>query len=103
MINLSAPFPLDGGRVGVGGARAGFAEDGAKGFDDASRAPADDAGANTPSQPSPVEGEGSCARASPVPNRRFAPSGMTRIEGGGHPLYDRRQSAGPDPLQTSGS
>ncbi|MDP1912488.1 endonuclease domain-containing protein [Brevundimonas sp.] len=53
-----SPFPLDGGRVGVGGARAGFAEDGAKGFDGASRAPIADASANTPSQPSPVEGEG---------------------------------------------
>ncbi|MDO9076629.1 MAG: endonuclease domain-containing protein, partial [Brevundimonas sp.] len=44
--------------VGVGGARAGFAEYGAKGFDGASRAPTSDAGANTPTQPSPVEGEG---------------------------------------------
>ena len=54
----ATPFPLDGGRVGVGGARAGFAEDGARGFDDASRARTSDVGANTPSQPSPVEGEG---------------------------------------------
>ncbi len=54
----ATPFPLDGGRVGVGGARAGFAEDGAKGFDGASRTPMADTGANTPSQPSPVEGEG---------------------------------------------
>jgi very-short-patch-repair endonuclease len=54
----ASPFPLDGGRVGVGGARAGLAEDGAKGFDGASRAQYADAGANTPSQPSPVEGEG---------------------------------------------
>jgi very-short-patch-repair endonuclease len=54
----ATPFPLDGGRVGVGGARAGLAEDGAKGFDDASRVPTADASANTPSQPSPVEGEG---------------------------------------------
>ena len=51
-------FPLDGGRVGVGGVCAGFAEDGAKGLDGASRAPISAAGANTPSQPSPVEGEG---------------------------------------------
>ena len=58
MIHASAPFPLDGGRVGVGGARAGFAEDGDKGFDGAPRAPMTDAGAITPSQPSPVEGEG---------------------------------------------
>ena len=58
MIHASAPFPLDGGRVGVGGARAGFAEDGDKGFDGASRILTSDAGANTPSQPSPVEGEG---------------------------------------------
>ena len=54
----ATPFPLDGGRVGVGGARAGFAEDGAKGFDGAPRISTFDAGANTPSQPSPVEGEG---------------------------------------------
>ena len=54
----ATPFPLDGGRVGVGGARAGFAEDGAEGFDGASRIPPPDASANTPSQPSPVEGEG---------------------------------------------
>jgi very-short-patch-repair endonuclease len=37
---------------------AGFAEDGAKGFDGASRTPMADGRANTPSQPSPVEGEG---------------------------------------------
>ena len=54
----ATPFPPDGGRVGVGGARAGFAEDGAKGFDGAPRISTFDAGANTPSQPSPVEGEG---------------------------------------------
>jgi very-short-patch-repair endonuclease len=54
----ATPFPLDGGRVGVGGARAGFAEDGDKGFDGASRASTTAVGANTPSQPSPVEGEG---------------------------------------------
>ena len=58
MNHGSAPFPLDGGRVGVGGVRTGFAEDGAKGFDAAARSPTPDAGANTPSQPSPVEGEG---------------------------------------------
>ena len=57
-VHDTSPFPLDGGRVGVGGVCAGFAEDGAKGFDSASRAPTADAGANTPSQPSPVEGEG---------------------------------------------
>ena len=54
----ATPFPLDGGRVGVGGVCAGFAEDGAKGLDGASRCLTPDAGANTPSQPSPVEGEG---------------------------------------------
>jgi hypothetical protein len=54
----ASPFPLDGGRVGVGGARVGFAEDGDKGLDGASRCLTADAGANTPSQPSPVEGEG---------------------------------------------
>ena len=54
----ASPFPLDGGRVGVGGARAGFAEDGDKGFDGASRASTEDADTRTPSQPSPVEGEG---------------------------------------------
>ena len=54
----ATPFPLDGGRVGVGGVCAGFAEDGDKGFDGASRAPTAEGGANTPSQPSPVEGEG---------------------------------------------
>ncbi len=54
----ASPFPLDGGRVGVGGARVGFAEDGDKGLDGASRGLTPDAGANTPSQPSPVEGEG---------------------------------------------
>ena len=54
----ASPFPLDGGRVGVGGVCAGFAEDGDKGFDGASRTVTADAGANTPSQPSPVEGEG---------------------------------------------
>ena len=59
MIDASTPFPLDGGRVGDGGARAGFPEDGAKGFvADASRASSSDSGANTPTQPSPVEGEG---------------------------------------------
>jgi len=54
----ATPFPLDGGRVGVGGVCAGFAEDGAKGLDGASRCLTPDAGANTPSQPSPVEGAG---------------------------------------------
>ena len=54
----ASPFPLDGGRVGVGGVCAGFAEGGDKGFDGASRDPNADAGANTPSQPSPVDGEG---------------------------------------------
>ena len=54
----ASPFPLDGGRVGVGGARAGFAENGTKGFDGAVRASTVDGSANTPSQPSPVEGEG---------------------------------------------
>lgn len=59
MIDTSTPFPLDGGRAGDGGARAGFAEDGPKGFvDDASRADPSNDGANTPTQPSPVEGEG---------------------------------------------
>ena len=59
MSVTSTPFPLDGGRVGVGGVRAGFAEDGAKGLvDDASRGPMADDDARTPSQPSPVEGEG---------------------------------------------
>ncbi|MDQ8028216.1 MAG: endonuclease domain-containing protein [Brevundimonas sp.] len=59
MIDTSTPFPLDGGRAGDGGARAGFAEDGAKGFvDDASCASSSDDGAHTPTQPSPVEGEG---------------------------------------------
>jgi len=69
--HCATPFPLDGGRVGVGGARAGFAEDGAKGFDDASRAGTSDTGANTPSQPSPVEGEGFSrfGRTDQVPGR----------------------------------
>ena len=59
MIDTSTPFPLDGGRVGDGGVRAGFAEDGAKGLvDDASCASFPDDDANTPTQPSPVEGEG---------------------------------------------
>ena len=57
-IFRTSPFPLDGGRVGVGGARAGFAEDGTKGFDGASRTLIPDSRANTPTQPSPVEGEG---------------------------------------------
>lgn len=58
-ILSTSPFPLDGGRVGVGGARYGFAEDGAKGFvGDASRASSSDDRARTPTQPSPVEGEG---------------------------------------------
>ncbi len=57
-FHRASPFPLDGGRVGVGGARAGLAEDGAKGFDGAPRAHDADAGGRTPSQPSPVEGEG---------------------------------------------
>lgn len=55
---LASPFPLDGGRAGVGGARAGFAEDGDKGFVGAPRAQMAEPGVNTPSQPSPVEGEG---------------------------------------------
>ncbi|MDP1912489.1 MAG: hypothetical protein Q8K49_04080 [Brevundimonas sp.] len=38
--------------------RTGFAEDGDKGFDGASRILTPYAGANTPTQPSPVEGEG---------------------------------------------
>ncbi|WP_420479380.1 endonuclease domain-containing protein [Brevundimonas sp. FT23028] len=59
MIDTSTPFPLDGGRAGDGGARAGFAEDGPKGFvDDASCANPLNDGANTPTQPSPIEGEG---------------------------------------------
>ncbi|WP_298745576.1 endonuclease domain-containing protein [uncultured Brevundimonas sp.] len=59
MRGSSTPFPLDGGRAGVGGARAGFAEEGAKGFvDSASCARSSDDGSNTPTQPSPVEGEG---------------------------------------------
>lgn len=57
-ISRTSPFPLDGGRVGVGGVCAGFAEDGAKDIDGASYAPISDAGVSTPTQPSPVEGEG---------------------------------------------
>jgi very-short-patch-repair endonuclease len=58
-VSRTSPFPLDGGRVGVGGVRAGFADERAKGFvDDASRGPMADDDARTPSQPSPVEGEG---------------------------------------------
>lgn len=57
MNDASTPFPLDGGRVGDGGEGAGAAPDGAKGAV-ASRASCPEAGARTPSQPSPIEGEG---------------------------------------------
>ena len=49
----ASPFPLDGGRVGVGGVCAGFAENGDKGFDGASRGLTPDAGANTTPQTTP--------------------------------------------------
>lgn len=54
------PFPLDGGRVGVGGARAGGDEWGAGGVVEsaAERVSMGADTATTPSQPSPIEGEG---------------------------------------------
>ena len=54
---LNSSFPLDGGRVGDGGARADLTGNGAGGVDAASRARSGAAGANTPTKP-PVEGEG---------------------------------------------
>lgn len=57
MSNASTPFPLDGGRVGDGGEGPGVDAAGAKGAI-ASRAPSSEAAARTPSQPSPIEGEG---------------------------------------------
>jgi very-short-patch-repair endonuclease len=59
MRELTTPFPLDGGRVGVGGARVDAAVDGAEGVvDNASCANSLEGCANTPTQPSPIEGEG---------------------------------------------
>lgn len=59
MREPSTPFPLDGGRVGVGGARADATIGGAEGvIDDASCARPFDDRATTPTQPSPIEGEG---------------------------------------------
>ncbi len=59
MIEKSSPFPFDGGRVGVGGGSAVHSGDGAEGVvGRASRAPLRNDCAHTPSQPSPVEGEG---------------------------------------------
>ena len=58
-IPLNSPFPLEGGRVGDGGARADLTGHGAGGVvDAASPARSGAAGVNTPTQPSPVEGEG---------------------------------------------
>ena len=59
MNDTSTPFPLDGGRVGVGGARTDVAMSGAEGVvDNASCAkPVEDC-ESTPTQPSPIEGEG---------------------------------------------
>ena len=55
----SSPFPLDGGRAGDGGACASLSAVGAGGVvDRASGSEPAAAGANTPTQPSPVEGEG---------------------------------------------
>jgi 2-oxoisovalerate dehydrogenase E2 component (dihydrolipoyl transacylase) len=54
----SSPFPLDGGRAGDGGARPAAAGEAQK-TPSAPSAPAPEQPASTPTQPSPVEGEGS--------------------------------------------
>ena len=54
MRSEEAPFPLDGGRVGDGGVRAAVADQ-AK---EASPSLARKASAHTPTQPSPIEGDG---------------------------------------------
>jgi len=56
--NVTSPFPLDGGRAGDGGARALAASEAQK-APAAPSAPARNQPATTPTQPSPVEGEGS--------------------------------------------
>jgi len=61
----SAPFPLDGGRVGDGGARASDAGEAQK-VPSAPSAPASRQPAPTPTQPSPIEGEGSAGSANYV-------------------------------------
>ena len=58
-MTVSSPFPLDGGRAGVGGEGTVHVGDGTNGVvGKTSRAPPSDDCARTPSQPSPVEGEG---------------------------------------------
>ena len=54
----SSPFPLDGGRVGDGGARPAAASE-AQMAPSTPSVPASQQPASTPTQPSPVEGEGS--------------------------------------------
>ncbi|HYC74652.1 2-oxo acid dehydrogenase subunit E2 [Brevundimonas sp.] len=61
----SAPFPLDGGRVGDGGARASDAGEAQK-VPSTPSAPASRQPAPTPTQPSPIEGEGSAGSANYV-------------------------------------
>jgi 2-oxoisovalerate dehydrogenase E2 component (dihydrolipoyl transacylase) len=61
----SAPFPLEGGRVGDGGARASDAGEAQK-ASSAPSAPASRQPASTPTQPSPLEGEGSAGSANYV-------------------------------------
>ena len=56
--NVSSPFHLDGGRAGDGGARAAAAGEAQK-ASSAPSAPARNPPASTPTQPSPIEGEGS--------------------------------------------
>ena len=59
--SASTPFPLDGGRVGDGGEgapRQDMAREASSSDRPSPSAPADQQPASTPSQPSPVEGEG---------------------------------------------
>ena len=56
--NVSSPFPLEGGRVGDGGGRTTVASETTK-TPTAAQKPTGKSPASTPTQPSPLEGEGS--------------------------------------------
>lgn len=62
MISKYAPFPLDGGRVGDGGVNAHLAGEAGE----ASPAPILKPSAFTPTQPSPIEGEGFERNRTPI-------------------------------------
>ncbi len=74
----STPFPLDGGRVGDGGEgapRQDMAHEASSSDSSSPSAPPDQQPASTPSQPSPVEGEGSRDAIADAVRDHYKPQG----------------------------